>query len=224
VGTKNSAVQQVDQKLIYAGSEEGKLIALRNRIRQGIKPPVIIFVQSKARADELFRELVFENINVDVISADKTQAQRERTTQNFRDGKIWFLVATNLMSRGMDFQGVNLVINYDLPTTPTDYIHRVGRTGRMGKNGVAETYYTDEDVPFLKQIVEVLKQSKQTVPEFLLSLKTVDQHQYEKLKVKPLSRESISTDPKSLSESYKKKNNSRPHKKRRTKSFTRQNK
>jgi len=193
VGAKNAVVEQVNQKLIYTGSEDGKLVALRRRIREGIKPPVLVFVQSKERAEELFREFVYENINVDFITSDRTQAQREKTTQKFREGKIWFLIATNLMSRGMDFKGINLVINYDLPTSATDYIHRVGRTGRMGKYGEAETYYTDDDLPYLRRIANVIKQSGQDVPNWLLKIKSVDKKTSRKMITKPLERERIST-------------------------------
>lgn len=86
------------------------------------------------------------------------------------------MIATDLMARGIDFKGVALVINYDMPESPTDYIHRyqiappwpngyfrVGRTGRMGVQGEAITYYTDHDVPVLRQIVNVLKNSEQEV-------------------------------------------------------------
>jgi len=94
------------------------------------------------------------------------------------------LIATNLMSRGMDFKGVNLVINYDLPASATDYIHRVGRTGRMGKYGQAETYYTDDDIPNLRQIINVIKQSGQPVPEWLLNIRAVDKKVARKLRKK----------------------------------------
>ena len=75
IGSKNAATDLVKQKLIYCGQEEGKILAIRQLIDQGIKPPVIIFVQSKERAMELFHELVYDGINVDVITADRTKAQ-----------------------------------------------------------------------------------------------------------------------------------------------------
>jgi len=93
----------------------------------------------------------------------------------------------------MDFKGINLVINYDLPQSATDYIHRVGRTGRMGRKGSAETYYTDDDVPHLRVIVNVMKQSGQEVPEFLKEIKTESKTSRQRLQVKPTSRASIGT-------------------------------
>ena len=132
VGTKNSAAATLKQKLIFCGQEEGKLIALRELIRGGVTPPVIIFVQSKDRANQLYHELIHDNLHIDIISADRSKTQRDASIHQFRLGNIWFLISTDLMARGMDFQGVNLVVNYDIPTTPTQYIHRIGRAGRAG--------------------------------------------------------------------------------------------
>jgi ATP-dependent RNA helicase DDX52/ROK1 len=109
------------------GSEEGKMVALRRMIKEGqFTPPVLIFVQSKERAQQLFHELIYDGINVDVIHADRTQSQRTASVDKFRTGDIWVLITTDLMGRGMDFKGVNLVINYDFPQSVTSYIHRIG--------------------------------------------------------------------------------------------------
>ena len=86
---------------------------------------------------ELFHELVYDGLNVDVLHAERTQAQREATVTKFRSGKVWVLIATELVARGMDFKGVSLVINYDFPQSTTSYIHRIGRTGRAGRAGLA---------------------------------------------------------------------------------------
>lgn len=87
-------------------------------------PPVLIFVQSKERAQELHFEI--KNERVSVIHSDLSQAERDAVVQKFVDGKIWILICTELMARGIDFKGVNLVINYDFPTTAISYIHRIG--------------------------------------------------------------------------------------------------
>ena len=77
--------------------------------------------------------------------------QRDSIVLNFRQGKIWVLIATELMARGIDFKGVNLVINFDFPQSIQSYIHRIGRTGRAGRAGEAVTYYTKDDAPYLKR-------------------------------------------------------------------------
>lgn len=127
IGTRNAATETITQQLVYVGGEEGKLVAVRQLMqRGGLKPPVLVFVQSIERAKELFHELVYDGINVDVIHSERTKAQRDRVVEGFRAGKIWILIATELMARGLDFKGVNLVINYDFPQTVQSYIHRIG--------------------------------------------------------------------------------------------------
>ncbi|KAH7420670.1 hypothetical protein KP509_13G016400 [Ceratopteris richardii] len=170
IGEKNSASQLVKQKLVFVGNEEGKLLALRQTFQERLQPPVLLFVQSKERAKELYKELVFEDIHVDCIHADLTQAQREAAVDRFREGKTWVLIATDLLARGIDFKGVNCVINYDFPNTVVAYIHRIGRSGRAGRPGEAITFYTEEDVPFLRSIVNVMVASGCEVPSWMLSI------------------------------------------------------
>ena len=170
VGAKNTAAEKIKQELVFCGDEHGKLIALRNKIHENFEPPMLVFVQSKERAKELFAELVYDGINVETIHSDRTQQQRENIVQAFREGKIWVLICTELMGRGIDFKGVRCVVNYDLPTSPIAYIHRVGRTGRMGRAGHAITYFTKVDAPFVKGIANVLVESGCEVPEFFLKM------------------------------------------------------
>ncbi|XP_032136709.1 probable ATP-dependent RNA helicase DDX52 isoform X2 [Sapajus apella] len=179
IGARNSAVETVEQELLFVGSETGKLLAMRELVKKGFNPPVLVFVQSIERAKELFHELIYEGINVDVIHAERTQQQRDNTVYSFRAGKIWVLICTALLARGIDFKGVNLVINYDFPTSSVEYIHRIGRTGRAGNKGKAITFFTEDDKPLLRS-----KQKKKMIK-------------------KPLERESISTTPKYFLEKAK---------------------
>jgi ATP-dependent RNA helicase DDX52/ROK1 len=101
---------------------------------------VLLFVQSKERAKELFFELrkimreVMNCVNrVEYVTADKSKQERDSILERFQKGEIWALIATDLIARGIDFKGVNLVINYDFPTSMLTYIHRVGRTGRADR-------------------------------------------------------------------------------------------
>ena len=80
---------------------------------------------------------------VEYITADKGKAERDSIIEKFQAGEIWVLIATDLIARGIDFKRVNLVINYDFPTSMLTYIHRVGRTGRADREGDAITFYTD---------------------------------------------------------------------------------
>ncbi|KAJ2221706.1 RNA-dependent ATPase rok1 [Coemansia sp. RSA 518] len=195
IGTQNAATELVDQKLVFVGQEEGKLVELRNMVRSGFHPPCLIFVQSIERAKELFRELVFEGINVEAIHSERTQSQRNKIVQKFRSGELWVLVCTELMARGIDFKGVNLVINYDFPQSSQSYIHRIGRTGRAGRKGQAVTYFTKDDAPHLKTIVNVMRESGCHVPEWMVELKNPQKKDKKKLKKAPMERASISTVP-----------------------------
>ena len=170
VGKKVGASTAIAQKLIYCGSEEGKVLAMRQLVAAGLRPPVLVFVQSVDRAKQLFRELVYDGINVDVMHAERTQAQRDQVIVQFRTGAIWVLICTDLMARGIDFKGVNLVVNYDFPQTTVSYIHRIGRTGRGGRSGEAVTFFTNDDVGFLRSIANVMKQSGCEVPDWMTGL------------------------------------------------------
>jgi len=193
VGTRNSAATDVDQELMFVGQESGKLLAMRQIIQKGFQPPVLVFVQSKDRAKELFNELIYDGLNIDVIHSDRTQAQRENTVKAFRTCKIWILIATELMGRGIDFKGVNLVINYDFPPNAVSYIHRVGRTGRAGRKGKAITMFTEEDVINLRSIANVMKSSGCDIPEWIMALKKPNRNTQKKLSKTPIERKTIKT-------------------------------
>ncbi|XP_020292612.1 probable ATP-dependent RNA helicase DDX52 [Pseudomyrmex gracilis] len=171
VGHRNAAADTVEQKLVFVGWESGKLLELRNIIQKGITPPVLIFVQSKERGQKLFKELIYDGIYVDVIHSDRTMTERDNIVRGFREGKIWVLICTELMGRGIDFKGVNLVINYDFPPSAISYIHRIGRTGRAGHKGKAITFFTIEDKENLRSIAAIMRESGCEVPEYILAMK-----------------------------------------------------
>lgn len=195
VGQRNAATDMVDQQILFVGSERGKLVAFRNIIQKGISPPVLVFVQSKERAQELFNELIYDGINVDVIHADRTVTQRDNIVRCFREGKIWVLICTELMSRGIDFKGVNLVVNYDFPSTAISYIHRIGRTGRAGHKGEAITFFTQQDTVNLRSIAAVMRASGCNVPDYMLAMKKHSKKERRKLEQTAPTREGILTMP-----------------------------
>ena len=133
-------------------------MAFRQLMEKGqLRPPVLVFVQEKDRAKDLFNELIKEKIHVDVIHSERSQLQRDNSVRAFRAGQIWVLICTELMGRGIDFKGVNLVINYDFPTSTVSYIHRIGRTGRAGRQGEAITFFTDKDKTLLRDVASIVK-------------------------------------------------------------------
>jgi ATP-dependent RNA helicase DDX52/ROK1 len=111
IGGSDSATRTITQELVFAGTEDGKLLALKNLIKSGgLAPPALIFVQSVDRARDLNKELVAYNVKSDVMHAERTKEDRDRIVQRFAEAKIWVLVCTDVMSRGIDFRGVQLVI------------------------------------------------------------------------------------------------------------------
>merc|ERR1712025_597327 len=205
VGAANSATETIDQKLVYCGTEAGKLLAFRNIVKAGLQPPVLVFVQTEERASELFKELLYDGINVDVIHSERSEQQRENTVRAFRSGGIWVLICTELLGRGIDFKGVNLVINYDFPPSAVSYIHRIGRTGRAGRQGQAVTFFTEGDRTLLRTIAQVMRNSGCEVPEYMLHLKKPSRDDKKKLAERAPKRDGISTVSKYEKDERKKK-------------------
>ena len=141
----------------------------------------------------MFHELVYDNISVDVIHSDRNKAARDNIITNFRIGKIFVLIATELMARGIDFKGVGCVINYDFPTSVQSYVHRIGRTGRAGRSGLAYTFFTKADAPYLKTVVNVMKSSGCDVPDWMMELKGPTKEMKQALKKTAMERDSIKT-------------------------------
>lgn len=98
------------------------------------------------------------------------QIEREASLSDFRNGVVSILIATDVASRGIDIHDISLVINYDFPSDIEEYVHRVGRTGRAGKTGSAITLFSNRDTSSASSLIDILKKSKQTVPNELLKM------------------------------------------------------
>ncbi len=112
----------------------------------------IIFCRTKRGVDELVEALLARGYLVDGLHGDLSQAQRDRVMKKFRTGEVELLVATDVAARGLDVENITHVINYDIPQDPESYVHRIGRTGRAGKRGLAITLVTPREFKLLKQI------------------------------------------------------------------------
>jgi superfamily II DNA/RNA helicase len=181
IGLRGATASAVTQRLVFVGSEEGKAYALRDLLARGVRPPVLVFVQSKERAEQVFKALTLEGVSAEVIHSDRGDKERERAVSRFRRGEASFLVATDLLGRGLDFKGVNMVLNFDFPQSGVSYVHRVGRTGRAGRAGEAVTFFTEEDIPSLRSIANVMRISGCDVPEWMLTLKKMGRQDRKKL-------------------------------------------
>ncbi|KAL4955988.1 P-loop containing nucleoside triphosphate hydrolase protein [Aspergillus filifer] len=176
VGLKDSAIPNIKHKLVYAATEQGKLLGLRQLLHPTaaavsdvrLRPPFLVFTQTIPRAIALHSEMLYDippeaggSARIAVLHSDLSDTQRSEIMKGFRKGEIWILVTTDLLARGVDFRGINGVVNYDIPNSPAVYVHRVGRTGRAGREGgVAVTYYTKEDIPYVKSIANIIDTSE----------------------------------------------------------------
>lgn len=175
VGLKDTALPTITHTLTYAATEQGKLLALRQLLHPtatadaaALRPPFLVFTQTIPRAVALHAELKYDippeaggSSRIAVLHADLSDRAREDVMRRFRRGEVWVLITTDLLARGVDFRGVNGVVNYDVPGSAAAYVHRVGRTGRAGREGgVAVTLYTKEDVPYVKVIANVIRASE----------------------------------------------------------------
>lgn len=158
---KAATVENIRQS--YITVEEEKKLELLLKVMDREDPrQCIIFCQRKRTADRLYRDLRKERKRIAVMHGDLPQPLRNRIMQAFREGKITYLVATDVVGRGIDVTGISHIINYDIPEDPENYVHRIGRTGRMGAGGVAIAFVTPEqggqltdiEVFINKQLVE----------------------------------------------------------------------
>lgn len=142
---KEEEKETLIQQTAFRVSEENKGPLLRYLIKSRNMKQVLIFTSSIFNADKVTDKLQKNGINAVAIHSKKSQEARRRSLQNFKEGKTRVLVTTDLLSRGVDIQELPVVINYELPRSPKDYIHRIGRTGRADASGEALTFVTPED-------------------------------------------------------------------------------
>ena len=160
-----NANENVEQ-LIYYVKEEEKVAKL-HEILQVAEGNVLIFLEKKKSVDKLEDFLLSRNYNAIGIHGDKIQSERQKAIKKFSSGEIPILVATDVASRGLDFPNVSYVFNFDMPKNIEDYIHRIGRTGRVGNKGKAISFYNDNNKQIGKALVNELKKAGQKIPEFL---------------------------------------------------------
>merc|ERR1712050_62312 len=145
-----------------------RLRRLLEKVMDGSK--ILIFAQTKRDGDDLTREMRTDGFPALCIHGDKKQEEREWVLKEFKEGKQPILVATDVASRGLDVKDIKYVINYEFPTTIEDYIHRVGRTGRAGATGSSYTFFTEDKFRHARDLIAVLKEANQPVPQELEKL------------------------------------------------------
>lgn len=174
VGSPMGSLANIKQELLFVGQEEGKAMAIQNLFAKSdgtMTPPVMIFTETIERANKVHSLFKSLNISSEVMHAERTQEERDSIIEGFKSGRIWVLVTTDLLARGLDIPNVRLVLNYDFPLQTSTYIHRIGRTGRAGNHGHAITFFTLSDIGSLRIVSNVVKQSDQSVPQWIEELK-----------------------------------------------------
>lgn len=182
VGTLDlAAVNTVQQTVLFVQEDEKKDYVFDFIHRMEPRDKVLIFVGKKLKADDLSSDLCLQGIAVQSLHGDREQCDREEALQDFKDGRVRILVATDLASRGLDVHDITHVFNYDFPRNVEEYVHRVGRTGRAGRSGESVTLVTREDWRVAAELITILERSGQDVPEELvLMAERYEKHRREK--------------------------------------------
>jgi len=174
VATRN-AVADLVTHVVHPVAREKKRELLSYIIQTRELKQVLVFSGTRIGANRLAHQLRKDHIHADAIHGDKTQAERELALQDFKAGKTAVLVATDVASRGLDIEGLPQVINFDIPRSPEDYVHRIGRTGRAGLTGEAISLMAPEDHESLAAIERLIKKhiERVLVPGFQPNTGTV---------------------------------------------------
>ncbi|MBO9480015.1 DEAD/DEAH box helicase [Salinisphaera sp. G21_0] len=159
----NSAANTVSQSF-YPVDQQDKPEILSYLIHGGRWQKVLVFVRTKKAANKVAELLAEDGINAQAIHSDKSQYLRIRTLEDFKDNYFDVLVATDVAARGLDIEQLPLVINYDLPKVPQDYVHRIGRTGRAGQKGRAISLVNPEEKKLLAGIQQLIKKPLEIEP------------------------------------------------------------
>ncbi|MEW5302051.1 MAG: hypothetical protein WDW36_004862 [Sanguina aurantia] len=165
VGVVGGSVNLISQRVEWVG-KAGKLDLLMSQLRE-TNGLTLVFANTVQRAAEAHRHLAGQGISVSLIHGEISQVERDEALQCFRFGVTRVLVATGVAARGLDIPDVTHVVNVDMPAEIDEYIHRIGRTGRAGRQGVATTFFSALDSAMAVELSIVLRQSLQEVPEWL---------------------------------------------------------
>ncbi|XP_078398061.1 putative ATP-dependent RNA helicase DDX43 [Cetorhinus maximus] len=171
VGTLDlAAVETVEQNVLVIPEEEKRSYTLHFIESMNPVDKVIIFVGRKLTADDLSSDFSLQGIPVQSLHGDREQCDREQALEDFKEGTVRILIATDLASRGLDVHDITHVFNFDFPRNIEEYVHRIGRTGRAGRMGSAITLVTRNDWRFAAELIAILERACQPVPEELLTM------------------------------------------------------
>uniref|UniRef100_A0A671V4U6 RNA helicase n=1 Tax=Sparus aurata TaxID=8175 RepID=A0A671V4U6_SPAAU len=177
VGRVGSTSENITQKVVWVEESDKRSFLLDLLSATGETDSLtLVFVETKKGADALEDFLYREGYACTSIHGDRSQRDREEALSQFRSGKCPILVATAVAARGLDISNVKHVINFDLPSDIEEYVHRIGRTGRVGNLGLATSFFNDKNGNITKDLLDILVEAKQEVPSWLESLAYEHQH------------------------------------------------
>eukprot|EP01080_Neovahlkampfia_damariscottae_P005665 gene5665-9486_t len=165
IGEIGRAAKNIDQRILFI-KQEDKRKKLSEALEEN-ESPILVFVNLKKTADAINKQIENLGFRSTVLTGKKSQDQRNFALEGFKKGKYEVLVATNVVARGIDVEGIKCVINYDMPYLIDDYQHRIGRTARAGKTGIAVSFLTEEDTPIMFDLRQFLMHSNANVPNQL---------------------------------------------------------
>ena len=157
VAPPGKAADKITQSVHHLASKGAKPGKLREILSRDATALTLVFSRTKHGAEKLMKGLVADGYNASSIHGNKSQGQRDRAIKAFREGQITVLVATDVAARGIDIPGVAYVVNYDLPDVPDNYVHRIGRTARAGREGEAIAFCAPDEADLLRQIEKLMK-------------------------------------------------------------------
>nr|WP_275974113.1 DEAD/DEAH box helicase [Shewanella pneumatophori] len=176
VDKANSAAHNVEQ-IVYAVDSDRKTALISHLISKNDWHQVLIFSRKKQTADQICQKMTAAGIETKAFHGDLGQGAREQVLNDFKQGKIKALVATDVAARGLDIVELKVVVNYEIPFVAEDYVHRIGRTGRAGNTGKAITLYSEDDALLLEEVETVLDKRlpQQWLPGFEPDLTKMEQ-------------------------------------------------
>jgi ATP-dependent RNA helicase RhlE len=162
-----TTAERVEQYVCFVGQAEKQALltlALRKGLQSGEMDRVLVFTRTKHGADRVVKKLAQSNIPANAIHGNKSQPQRERALEDFKAGRAKVLVATDIAARGIDVSGISHVFNFELPNVAEQYVHRIGRTARAGREGVAVSFCAQDERDYLRDIQRLTKVTLDQVP------------------------------------------------------------
>ncbi len=156
VTPESKTIDKIDQSLYYVDTVDKDKLLLESIASKNISS-VLVFTRTKHKANKIAVFLNNNNVTAEAIHGNKSQNHRTKTLTDFKSGKLKVLVATEIVARGIDIDDISLVVNYEIPNEPESYVHRIGRTARAGKSGIAISFCAADEREYINEIERIIK-------------------------------------------------------------------